>query len=127
MTGRISFDIICSKTCNFRNVFKTVLRSYTVVIMKELFFFNWKIVKSKQQNISRLMFLDSHAVAINPFIKRMPKDVQKKYKEDLLREVSNFEYAFLTQGNELSEQPKLLGRYSVIIAYINSQQPLNNI
>ncbi|XP_032457485.1 uncharacterized protein LOC116738647 [Nasonia vitripennis] len=62
-------------------------------------FKNWEIVKSKQKNISRFMFLDS-----------FEKDIKgKKYKEDLLREVSNFEYAFLTQGNELSEQPKLFG------------------
>ncbi|OXU24821.1 hypothetical protein TSAR_005469 [Trichomalopsis sarcophagae] len=61
--------------------------------------------------------LKKHVVAVNPFIARMPEDMQEKYTNDLMREIVKLKITFVKAENGSTKQYKVLDRYNVLIAY----------
>ncbi|XP_058792064.1 juvenile hormone acid O-methyltransferase [Phymastichus coffea] len=61
--------------------------------------------------------LKKHAIAVNPFIERMPLEIREQFEEDLLREIISRKISFGHTDNGSKEESKVLDRYHIMIAH----------
>ncbi|XP_014213273.1 juvenile hormone acid O-methyltransferase-like [Copidosoma floridanum] len=74
-------------------------------------------LREKLYVFKSLEITKKHFMAINPFVKRMPKEIAENFANDLMREFVNVNKYF-NDNKELIENGKVYDRYRVLVAYV---------
>ncbi|KAK2580687.1 hypothetical protein KPH14_007785 [Odynerus spinipes] len=65
-----------------------------------------------------IQILKKYALAVNPFISRIPEDLKEEFEDVLIREIVSQKILFPSKADKCQQEYSVLDRYHILVAYV---------